>query len=70
MYNYVNIPLAMMHGIAKTCIMCNNINLADVAETVLIKHCVKFNRFLVNSKSFKIKLNYELVDDDGENWKQ
>ena len=41
----------------------------EVAESVL-QRSVKLERFLVNSESFKIKLNYEFVDDNGQNWKK
>ena len=40
----------------------------DIAELVINNECVKFERFLVNSKNFKIKLDYKFVDDDGHNW--
>ena len=39
----------------------------EMAESVL-QRCVDLERFLVNSESFKIKLNYEFVDDNGQNW--
>lgn len=39
---------------------------AEVAETVL-QRSVELERFLVNSESFKIKLSYEFVDDNGHN---
>ena len=38
----------------------------EVAETVLLRS-VELERFLVNFESFKIKLNYEFVDDSGQN---
>ena len=34
----------------------------------MLHRSVELERFLVNSENFKIKLNYEFVDDDGENW--
>ena len=43
--------------------------ITEVAETVLLRS-VELERFLVNSESFKIKLNYEFVDDNGQNLNQ
>ena len=40
--------------------------ITEVAESVL-KRSVDLERFLVNSESFKIKFNYEFVDDNGQN---
>lgn len=37
----------------------------EVAESVL-QRSVELERFLVNSESFKIKLSYEFVDDNGQ----
>ena len=39
--------------------------ITEVAETVL-QRSVELERFLVNSESFKIKLSYEFVDDNGQ----
>lgn len=55
-----------MHAIASIHnIMC----LTDEAESVL-HECVALERFLVNSENFKIRLNYEFIDDNGDNWKK
>ena len=32
----------------------------------MLHRSVEFEKFLVNSENFQIKLNYEFVDDDGE----
>ena len=41
----------------------------DEAESVLQKS-VELEGFLVKSENFKIRLNYEFVDDNGDNWKK
>ena len=38
---------------------------AEVAESVL-QRSVELETFLVNSETFKIKFNYEFVDDNGQ----
>ena len=57
--------LTLQYVIKSTFSLAYFFTITEVAESVL-QRSVELERFLVNSESFKIKLNYEFVDDNGQ----